>query len=243
MHRIDTSTAQVDKFGAGKNGFTGGNPQTGELPTALNADFFDSVQEEIAGVIEAAGLDMDKTRNDQLSTALVKLCLSRSNPFADIKKDGSAAVSAALANLGLGDGSALPIGVPVPFPQATPPAGWILCRGQSFTADQYPRLALVYPGLVLPDLRGEFIRGWDDARGADSGREILTSQSATSIRTAALDYFSVDGTTINSTVGTSFAQADTVSTGKPVGAKGPNNTDFASILLDNTMSAQKTVQA
>ncbi len=36
MHRIDTPTAQVDKFGAGKNGFTAGNPQTGELPTALD---------------------------------------------------------------------------------------------------------------------------------------------------------------------------------------------------------------
>ena len=46
MHRIDTSTAKKDKFGTGKNGFTGGNPQTGELPTALNAEFFDSVQEE-----------------------------------------------------------------------------------------------------------------------------------------------------------------------------------------------------
>lgn len=27
MHRIDTKTAQKDKFGAGKNGFTRGNPQ------------------------------------------------------------------------------------------------------------------------------------------------------------------------------------------------------------------------
>lgn len=56
MHRIDTPTAQKDKFGAGKNGFTGGNPQTGELPTALDAPFFDSVQEEISSVIEAAGI-------------------------------------------------------------------------------------------------------------------------------------------------------------------------------------------
>ncbi|KEY42711.1 hypothetical protein [Pantoea agglomerans] len=70
MHRIDTSTAQVDKFGAGKNGFTGGNPQTGELPTALNADFFDSVQEEIAAVIEAAGLALTKSNRAQLLAAM-----------------------------------------------------------------------------------------------------------------------------------------------------------------------------
>ncbi|MGC0989771.1 glycine-rich domain-containing protein [Pantoea agglomerans] len=73
MHRIDTSTAQVDKFGAGKNGFTGGNPQTGELPTALDADFFDSVQEEIAAVIEAAGITLAKVNNAQLLTAMKSL--------------------------------------------------------------------------------------------------------------------------------------------------------------------------
>ncbi|MFV9668269.1 hypothetical protein ACNY68_04645 [Pantoea sp. KXB25] len=73
MHRIDTSTAQKDKFGAGKNGFTGGNPQTGELPTALDADFFDSVQEEIARVIESAGLSLDKSNNSQLLAAIKSL--------------------------------------------------------------------------------------------------------------------------------------------------------------------------
>jgi len=76
MHRIDTSTAQVDKFGAGKNGFTGGNPQTGELPTALDADFFDSVQEEIANVIESAGLFLDKSKNSQLLAAIKALVSS-----------------------------------------------------------------------------------------------------------------------------------------------------------------------
>jgi len=30
--------------------------------------------------------------------------------------------------------------------------------------------------IVLPDLRGEFIRGWDDSRGIDSGRLFGTSQ-------------------------------------------------------------------
>ncbi|MFT4271271.1 MAG: hypothetical protein QM578_09685 [Pantoea sp.] len=70
MHRIDTSTAQVDKFGAGKNGFTGGNPQTGELATALDADYFDSVQEELANVIEGAGLTLSKDSNSQLIEAI-----------------------------------------------------------------------------------------------------------------------------------------------------------------------------
>ncbi|HHA2139649.1 TPA: phage tail protein [Enterobacter bugandensis] len=83
-------------------------------------------------------------------------------------------ISAFLNNLGLGAGSALPVGVPVPWPLATAPAGWLKCNGAAFTAAQYPKLAQAYPGLKLPDLRGVFIRGWDDGRGLDSGRAILS---------------------------------------------------------------------
>ncbi|EAA1097159.1 phage tail protein [Salmonella enterica subsp. enterica] len=79
-------------------------------------------------------------------------------------------------NVGLGEGSALPVGVPVPWPSATPPTGWLKCNGAPFSAEEYPELAKVYPTNKLPDLRGEFIRGWDDGRGIDAGREILSAQ-------------------------------------------------------------------
>ncbi|CAD6046763.1 tail collar domain-containing protein [Escherichia coli] len=81
-----------------------------------------------------------------------------------------------LANLGLGEGSALPVGVPVPWPSATPPTGWLKCNGAAFSAEEYPELAKAYPTNKLPDLRGEFIRGWDDGRGVDNGRGLLTLQ-------------------------------------------------------------------
>jgi hypothetical protein len=76
MHRIDTPNAQKDKFGVGKNGFTNGNPQTGELATELNADYFDSVQEEMCNVIEGAGLTLDKAKTNQLQMALEALNIS-----------------------------------------------------------------------------------------------------------------------------------------------------------------------
>ncbi|EKF7050052.1 tail fiber protein [Escherichia coli] len=82
-------------------------------------------------------------------------------------------------NLGLGEGSALPVGVPVPWPSATPPTGWLKCNGAAFSAEEYPELAKAYPTNKLPDLRGEFIRGWDDGRGVDSGRALLSAQSDT----------------------------------------------------------------
>ncbi|MBN4698639.1 phage tail protein [Escherichia coli] len=85
-------------------------------------------------------------------------------------------VAGLLTYLGLGEGSALPVGVPVPWPSATPPTGWLKCNGAPFTASEYPKLAQAYPSLKLPDLRGEFIRGWDDGRGIDASRSIMSQQ-------------------------------------------------------------------
>ena len=108
MHRIDTKTAQKDKFGAGKNGFTRGNPQTGTPATDLDDDYFDMLQEELCSVVEASGASLEKGRHDQLLTALRALLLSRKNPFGDIKSDGT--VKTALENLGLGEAATRNVG-------------------------------------------------------------------------------------------------------------------------------------
>ncbi|ECH8718387.1 hypothetical protein PV73_14610 [Salmonella enterica subsp. enterica] len=108
MHRIDTKTAQKDKFGAGKNGFTRGNPQTGTPATDLDDDYFDMLQEELCSVVEASGASLEKGRHDQLLTALRALLLSRKNPFGDIKSDGT--VKTALENLGLGEAAKRDVG-------------------------------------------------------------------------------------------------------------------------------------
>ncbi|EFH9120113.1 integrase [Escherichia coli] len=207
MHRIDTKTAQKDKFGAGKNGFTRGNPQTGTPATDLDDDYFDMLQEELCSVVEASGASLEKARHDQLLTALRALLLSRKNPFGDIKSDGT--VKTALENLGLGEGSALPVGVPVPWPSATPPTGWLKCNGAAFDKVKYPRLATAYPSGKLPDLRGEFIRGWDDGRGIDTGRALLSIQSD-EVRKLALKYW---GPASNSSPSKTFALSDSAGGG------------------------------
>ncbi|MDW2636368.1 phage tail protein [Citrobacter portucalensis] len=246
MHRIDTPTAQKDKFGAGKNGFTAGNPQTGTPATDLDNDYFDMLQEELAGVVEATGVNLDKSKHNQLLTALKALLLSRAHPFADIKADGPAAIAEALSNLRLerfvqlsnatrinspngklylwinnaawgvyddesakniplgvdcgGTGSTtasgaqdnlgissgiFPIGMPFFWPSSSSPAeifpefsGQVFLKwnGASFSATEYPKLAKVIPGLRLTEARGEFPRIWDDGRGVDSGRTLLSAQ-------------------------------------------------------------------
>ncbi|HHV9242394.1 TPA: phage tail protein [Escherichia coli] len=173
--------------------------------------------------------------------------LSRKNPFADIKADGSAAIAEALSNLGLdvvvnggsqvwltsssgkyhifigedgswgmwneensqnvplsiigggtggntkqeaqlnlGLGCGLPpIGIPFYWPSAAMPntvipewsgMTFLKLNGATFTAAQYPKLALVWPGLKLTETRGEFIRVADDGRGVDTGRALLSAQ-------------------------------------------------------------------
>lgn len=161
--------------------FHDGDPTQGIEGTLVTAGYLNNqqgatrdLQQELLNVLGGAHIQPDPKKTDQLLTALRALLLSRKNPFGDIKSDGT--VQTALENLGLGEGSALPVGVPVPWPSATPPTGWLKCNGAAFSAEEYPELAKAYPTNKLPDLRGEFIRGWDDGRGVDVGRAILSSQ-------------------------------------------------------------------
>lgn len=70
MHRIDTATKAVNLHGPGKHGFKDGNPLTGDPSTTLNASFFNSVQEEVAAVIEDLGGVLDGSSNKQMSNVL-----------------------------------------------------------------------------------------------------------------------------------------------------------------------------
>ncbi|EHC2694265.1 phage tail protein [Escherichia coli] len=96
-------------------------------------------------------------------------------------------VAGLLAYLGLGEGAPA-IGVPFFWPSAAMPNtvidSWssmvfLKFNGAKFSASDYPVLAKVFPSLVLPEARGDFTRIWDDGRGADGGRELLSWQEAT----------------------------------------------------------------
>lgn len=67
-------------------------------------------------------------------------------------------------------------GIPLPWPLQEVPDGFLAMNGATFDKRRYPRLAMLYPSGKLPDLRGEFIRGWDANRGVDPGRDLLSWQ-------------------------------------------------------------------
>lgn len=67
-------------------------------------------------------------------------------------------------------------GIPLPWPVQWVPDGFLAMNGAPFDKRRYPRLAQLYPNCRLPDLRGEFIRGWDANRGVDNNRPLLSTQ-------------------------------------------------------------------
>jgi microcystin-dependent protein len=69
----------------------------------------------------------------------------------------------------------------------SPPYGWLKCNGEEVSRTEY---AALYAAIGtrfgtgdgtdtfnLPDLRGEFVRGWDDERGIDADRVLGTAQA------------------------------------------------------------------
>lgn len=75
--------------------------------------------------------------------------------------------------------NALPIGIIVPYWGNTAPPGFLPCSGQTITSSAFPELVTFLGGTisaVIPDLRGEFLRGWDNGRGVDSGRDVGSVQ-------------------------------------------------------------------
>ncbi|WP_166296142.1 tail fiber protein [Photorhabdus tasmaniensis] len=98
----------------------------------------------------------------------------------------------------------IPVGIPLPYPHRYTPPGYLTCNGQTFNKSLYPKLAEAYPDGKIPDLRGEFIRGWDDGRGVDPGRvcgswqtdEFKSHSHSITFRTV-LRYENEGGTTLN----------------------------------------------
>ncbi|HCN8918968.1 TPA: phage tail protein [Escherichia coli] len=157
-------------------------PAAGNNTTRIATTAF--VQAAITALINGAPATLDTLKeiaaainNDPKFSTTINNALSGKQPLDNTLTHLSGKdVAGLLAYLGLGEGSALPVGVPVPWPSATPPTGWLKCNGAAFSAEEYPELAKAYPTNKLPDLRGEFIRGWDDGRGVDAGRQLLSSQ-------------------------------------------------------------------
>jgi len=128
------------------------------------------VASEVLNVVLAANIAPDRQDDTQLLQAINTL----------IANGGSG------GNGGNGGGSGAEIGSVTAFAMPTPPEGWLVCDGSAVSRTDYADLYAVI-GTVwghgdqiatfnLPDLRGEFVRGFDAGRGVDVDRLFATSQ-------------------------------------------------------------------
>jgi microcystin-dependent protein len=95
-----------------------------------------------------------------------------------------AGFAGAINSLGISN----PTGSIITFAGSTAPAGYLECDGSAVDRTTYATLFGVIGETFgagdttttfnVPDLRGEFIRGWDDGRGIDSGRAFASTQNS-----------------------------------------------------------------
>lgn len=158
MERINSSNKVPDKFGPGKDGFGAGDEVAGVKATFLTPSWHDSVQEEISNVIEAVPIALDPANRTQLLTAIQAMIAAAGGSPGDVKYVAKTAA----------------------------PAGWLKANGAAVSRTTYAALFAaigtafgVGDGSTtfnLPDLRGEFIRGYDDGRGVDVSRVFGSAQ-------------------------------------------------------------------
>jgi len=79
------------------------------------------------------------------------------------------------------------VGKVIAFAGTTPLSGWLECNGTAVSrnayADLFNVIGITFGGgngtttFNIPDLRGEFVRGWDHAKGVDAGRVLGSWQA------------------------------------------------------------------
>ena len=141
--------------------FTEGNPGLGVPATQPGPWWFHMISEELRAVIVAGGLTPDHTDLSQLSSAIQAMIASSSIN--------------------------IPAGQVDYFAMNAAPTGYLKANGAAISrtayADLFTAIGTTFgvgdgsTTFNLPDLRGEFLRGWDDGRGIDSGRAFGSAQA------------------------------------------------------------------
>ncbi|MEO1198809.1 MAG: DUF2793 domain-containing protein [Pseudomonadota bacterium] len=147
----------------------------------------------------------------------------------------------------------LPVGSIIWHAAATPPPGFLVCDGSAKSRHDFSNLFAVIGTIYgngngattfnVPDLRGEFVRGWDDGRGVDVGRSLGASQSDVFKSHTHSGATSIDGSHSHSTgddVHDKFVVVDKAVSSQAIGESGSGATAFAqgSLDLDNRGSIE-----
>lgn len=171
---------------------------------------------------------VDDTCSDELNISMPLTKATRDNI-----NSGTAAAGTILAADGVGGANwstptvQTPAGAVMHYAMQTAPDGWLVCNGAAVSRLTYPALfaaiGITYGAgdgattFKLPDLRGEFIRGWDGGRGVDGGRAFGTLQ-AESFKSHAHDFNEFKQYSFDSTGGAGIVGIDSGG-GTPAGSR------------------------
>jgi len=166
------------------------NVKFSELPLATSVDgndIFTLVQqpELINKIITYQTLASQLTAlSPAQQTSFVRLSGGTMTGYLTLNADPVATLHAATKQYVDSVAGDTPIGTVVYFAASSAPTGWFECDGRILNTQSFPDLfaaiRYTYGGggvsFYLPDLRGQFARGWDNGRGVDSGRVFGSSQ-------------------------------------------------------------------
>lgn len=202
--------------------------------TALQAvdigDFETSAQLDVRDAANRARANHTGTQAISTVTGLQsaldgKAELSHTHTLSQITDAGTAA-AADVTDL------ALPAGAVQMFARQIAPVGWLKCDGTAVSRTTYADLFTAIGETFgagdgsttfnVPDLRGEFVRGWDDGRGVDPGRAFGGAQAG--------EIQSHSHTVLNvTTSGTTFSLSDN-----------PNNANLFGVRQTNATGGSET---
>ncbi|MCV4269738.1 phage tail protein [Pseudomonas capsici] len=171
----------VPSVGLVNGKFVDENTVSGAPGSLISASWGNAVTDELLAVIRAAQITPKEDDLDQLLEAIRYIV--QNDAYTKGRVYNKEEIDALLKN-----NNVVPIGMMVPFPKAAIPPGYLEVDGSLQSIAAYPDLA-AYLGTSynragdpagyfrLPELRGEFLRGWDHGRGVDGGRELGSYQA------------------------------------------------------------------
>ena len=107
--------------------------------------------------------------------------------FSDLTSTPTTLAGYGITDGATGTGESVPVGTVIYHSANTPPTNFIKANGDAVSRTTYSDLFTVIGTTYgagdgsttfnVPDLRGEFMRGWDDSRGIDNGRSFGSAQA------------------------------------------------------------------
>ena len=157
---------------------TDGSSTGGIEATIPKAAWYNAVTEEIVNAIKAGNVNPERATLTQLAESIANQVQKALDAVAAAKKDLESRVDKV---------ELTPSGMIAPFARNTAPnANWLVCDGRAVSRTGYANLFAAIgttwgagngsSTFNLPDLRGVFLRGWDNGRGQDSGRAFSSYQ-------------------------------------------------------------------